>query len=116
MRLIRLDILCAVVSISSPLLAVAQARCGHVVGVSMNADSPDATAFRAGLVWLGADSLPTQSAELAVGSASASVAEIVPLEDGAVVVQCSRAPKELAPFTTPARFPNVSGRPRTPTS
>lgn len=42
---------------------------------------------RAGLVWLGTDLLPTQSAELALGSASASIAEIVPLAGGAFVVR-----------------------------
>lgn len=92
-RFIRPQILGVTLVLLSGLSALAaSSRAGHVVAVSIapsatNDGSQDAPAFRAGLAWLGPDGLPTQSAELAVGSASASVAEIVPIEDGAFIVR-----------------------------
>ena len=50
---------------------------GCVVGMSLEDGTPDAPIFRAGLVWLGADLLPTQSSELGVGCASAFMVSMV---------------------------------------
>ena len=54
---------------------------GCVVGLSLEDDAAESPVFRAGLVWLDADLLPTQSAELGLGCASASIAELAPLRN-----------------------------------
>lgn len=102
LRLTRLLTSCAVLVLLSALPALAApSRGGRVIAASIPANdaSQDAPVFRAGLVWLGLDCRPTQSAELAVGSASASVAEIVPLDDGAFVVRVEVSQSAVSGFS-----------------
>lgn len=102
LRLIRLHVLSAALVLLGGVPASAAHSCGgDVVAVSSRSvdGSQDASTFRAGLVWLGPDRLPTQSAELAVGSASASVAEIVPLEDGAFIVRVEVSHSAVSGFS-----------------